>query len=146
MTFKISVTDDLDRCLKLRFAVFVDEQGVPVDEERDALDDEAVHVIAEGSDTQAALPLATARVLCKGNVAKIGRVCVRQDQRGKGLGAEVIRSCLGLARERSGIRQVILGGQIHALGFYEALGFEAFGPIYLDAGIEHQDMRLNLID
>ncbi len=146
MSFQINVTHDLERCLKLRFAVFVDEQGVPIDEERDALDDDAVHIIAEEPDVPCVLPMATARMVCKGDVAKIGRVCVRQDQRGQGLGAEVIRHCLMLAREWEGITQVVLGSQIHALGFYEALGFEAFGPIYLDAGIEHQDMRLRLKD
>ncbi len=39
-----------------------------------------------------------------------------------------------------GISQVKLGAQVHALGFYEALGFEAFGPVYDDAGIPHRDM------
>jgi predicted GNAT family N-acyltransferase len=36
------------------------------------------------------------------------------------------------------------GAQLHALGFYEKLGFSAYGPVYLDAGIEHRDMILAL--
>mgnify|MGYP002653135186 CR=1 FL=1 len=34
--------------------------------------------------------------------------------------------------------------QTHALGFYERLGFVAFGPVYDDAGIPHRDMQLAL--
>ncbi|MEO0503034.1 MAG: GNAT family N-acetyltransferase, partial [Pseudomonadota bacterium] len=34
-----------------------------------------------------------------------------------------------------------LGAQTHALSFYEKLGFEAFGPVYDDAGIPHRDME-----
>ena len=34
----------------------------------------------------------------------------------------------------------MLGAQTHAIGFYEKLGFTAFGPEYLDAGIPHRDM------
>jgi ElaA protein len=40
--------------------------------------------------------------------------------------------------------RALLGSQIHALKFYEQLGFKAFGPIYLDAGIEHRDMEITL--
>jgi predicted GNAT family N-acyltransferase len=38
----------------------------------------------------------------------------------------------------------MLGAQVHALGFYERLGFAAVGPVYRDAGIEHRDMVLEL--
>ena len=44
----------------------------------------------------------------------------------------------------SSVTTVKLGAQTHALGFYEKLGFEAQGPVYDDAGIEHRDMVLTL--
>ena len=40
--------------------------------------------------------------------------------------------------------QVALNSQVHALGFYGAQGFEAEGPVYEEAGIPHQVMRLKL--
>jgi ElaA protein len=43
-----------------------------------------------------------------------------------------------------GVSRAKLGAQVHALGFYERLGFVAVGPVYLDAGIEHRDMVLGL--
>jgi len=39
---------------------------------------------------------------------------------------------------------VKLGAQIHALGFYQALGFQGVGAEYMDAGIPHLDMILRL--
>jgi len=42
------------------------------------------------------------------------------------------------------VTKVKLGAQVHALGFYERLGFTAVGPVYQDAGIAHRDMVLAL--
>jgi len=33
---------------------------------------------------------------------------------------------------------------LHALGFYEKLGFVAQGPVFDDAGIDHREMVLSL--
>ncbi len=136
MSLVITVTDQLDACLALRFEVFVDEQGVPFEEERDALDEIATHLLA----TQDGTPVGTARIVYQDEIAKIGRVCVAKPARGTGLGAQLIEACVAEARRQPNITTAKLGAQIHALGFYEKLGFEAFGPVYLDAGIEHRDM------
>jgi len=39
-----------------------------------------------------------------------------------------------------GERGNTLSAQLHAIPFYERLGYTARGPVYLDAGIEHRDM------
>ena len=136
MSLSIDVTQDLETCLKLRFEVFVDEQGVPVEEERDALDDTATHLLALQDGT----PVGTARIVFQDDTAKIGRVCVVKTARGTGLGAKLIEACVSVARNQAGITRAKLGAQTHAIGFYEKLGFEVYGPIYLDAGIDHRDM------
>ena len=136
MSAQIFITDDLDSCLALRFQVFVDEQGVPEEEERDALDETATHLLAE----QDGEPVGTARIVFGDDTAKIGRVCVLQSQRGTGLGAQLIEYAVEIARQRPGITRAKLGAQLHAIGFYEKLGFAAFGPVYDDAGIDHRDM------
>ncbi len=140
MSISITVTQDLEACLALRHSVFVQEQGVPIEEERDALDATATHLMARDGDT----PVGTARILFQGDTAKVGRVCVLEHARGTGLGADIIRATVDIARETLGISRVKLGAQIHALGFYEKLGFQAFGPTYDDAGIDHRDMVLEL--
>ncbi|KJZ26320.1 GNAT family N-acetyltransferase [Tritonibacter mobilis] len=136
MSLSIDVTQDLEACLKLRFEVFVDEQGVPVEEERDALDDSATHLLALQDGT----PVGTARIVFQDDTAKIGRVCVVKTARGTGLGAKLIEACVSVAGNQAGITRAKLGAQTHAIGFYEKLGFEVYGPVYLDAGIDHRDM------
>ena len=43
-----------------------------------------------------------------------------------------------------GAREARLGSQTHALGFYEAFGFQAYGPEFVEADIPHQNMVLSL--
>ena len=140
MTAQIAVTEDREACFRLRFDVFVTEQGVPVEEEIDALDEVATHLLA----TRDGQPIGTARIVFAGDTAKIGRVCVTQAGRGTGLGKALIEKAVEIARQTPGMSRAKLGAQLHALGFYEKLGFTAVGPVYDDAGIDHRDMVLDL--
>ncbi|WP_417700196.1 GNAT family N-acetyltransferase [Pseudophaeobacter sp.] len=140
MTAVIEITQDFTACYALRHKVFVQEQGVPESEELDAHDASATHLLA----WQNHAPIGTARIVFDGDLAKIGRVCVLPDLRGTGLGADLIRAALAIARDTPGIATVKLGAQIQVLGFYEKLGFSATGPVYDDAGIDHRDMVMEL--
>jgi predicted GNAT family N-acyltransferase len=137
---QIAPTRDIATCQALRRKVFIEEQGVSEADEVDGLDDQAIHLLA----TVNGQPMGTARLLLQGEVGKIGRVCVLHELRGTGLGAALIRAALAELRARPGVSKAKLGAQTHALGFYEALGFAAFGPVYQDAGIAHRDMMLAL--
>ena len=140
MTVEISLTRDIEACLSVRRIVFIQEQGVSEAEEIDGLDAEALHILAAVDG----VPMGTARILIDGATAKIGRVCVLSEQRGTGLGAAVMCKALEVCKSQKAVKRALLGSQIHALKFYEQLGFEAFGPIYLDSGIEHRDMEFAL--
>lgn len=137
MSVIIAVTDDVVACQSVRYTVFVEEQGVSLEDELDGQDPFARHILA----TLNGQPVGAARILLKGDTGKIGRVCVLQSQRGTGLGAALIRACLEHLSETSGVTRAVLGAQTHALGFYEKLGFAASGPIYDDAGLPHRDME-----
>ena len=56
----------------------------------------------------------------------------------------VALQCVLKAARARGDREVLLSAQVHALGFYRAEGFEAEGPVYEEAGIPHQAMRMRL--
>ncbi|CAL9607205.1 Acetyltransferase [Streptomyces sp. enrichment culture] len=138
---------DREACFAVRKEVFVAEQGVPEDLEYDEFDAVALHVLAVRED---GTPLGTGRLLY-GEGAKertggdpslgsLGRLAVAKDARGLGLGALLVRAIEDAARAR-GLAVVDLHAQTHALGFYERLGYEAYGPEYLEAGIPHQGMR-----
>jgi len=139
VTLSVALTDDLGSCFVLRHEVFVREQAVPEELERDEHDPEALHFLAalEGR------PVGTARVLLRGDTGKIGRVCVLAPMRGRGIGAALIRAAVEEIRAR-GMSRAKLGSQVHAIPFYEGLGFVAEGPVHDDAGIPHRDMTLAL--
>ena len=137
----LTETDDLAACHALRRAVFIEEQGIAEAEEWDGRDGDAIHLLARDATGAA---VGTARILTDGATGKIGRVAVLQSARGTGAGAALIRAALDRLRATPGISRAKLGAQTHAIGFYEKLGFAAYGPEYDDAGIPHRDMAQDL--
>ncbi len=140
MTLEIGVTDDIAACRALRRRVFIEEQGVSEADEVDGLDEQAVHILASLDG----VPVGSARLLAKDDTGKVGRVCVLPAARGVGLGAALMQAAVAQFRTMPGITKVKLGAQLHALAFYERLGFTPYGEVFLDAGIEHRDMRFDL--
>ncbi|MEU3182812.1 GNAT family N-acetyltransferase [Streptomyces sp. NPDC006923] len=138
---------DIEACFAVRKEVFVVEQRVPEDIEYDGRDGDAVQVLAVRDD---GLPLGTGRLLYGPGAAdrtggdpavgSLGRLAVGAAARGRGVGAALVRAIEEAARGR-GLAVVDLHAQSHALGFYERLGYEAYGPEFLDAGIAHRSMR-----
>ncbi|GAB1335133.1 GNAT family N-acetyltransferase [Streptomyces sp. E-15] len=138
---------DREACFAVRKEVFVVEQGVAEDIEYDAYDAVAVHVLAVRAD---GVPLGTGRLLHGAaavaktggdpSVGSLGRLAVSRAARGLGVGAALVRAVEEAARAR-GLASVDLHAQTHALGFYERLGYVAYGPEFPDAGIPHRAMR-----
>ena len=137
---EISETRDIAACRALRRTVFIEEQGVSEADEVDDKDDDAIHLLARDGG----VPVGSARLLVLGEVGKVGRVCVLQQARGAGLGAALMRAAVERFRQVPGVKKVKLGAQVHALGFYERLGFTAVGDVFDDAGIPHREMVLEL--
>ncbi|WP_374483360.1 GNAT family N-acetyltransferase [Zoogloea sp.] len=116
----------------IRFQVFVDEQQVPADMELDEFDALSCHALAlAGEET-----VGTGRLLPDGH---IGRMAVRADWRGQGVGAALLQALIDEA-ERRGMRRLVLSAQTHALGFYTRFGFVPEGEVYDEAGLPHQMM------
>ncbi|MGW2421705.1 GNAT family N-acetyltransferase [Streptomyces sp. NPDC001709] len=138
---------DREACFAVRKAVFVLEQGVDEAIEYDAYDALAVHVLAVRED---GVPLGTGRLLhgeaaaaktgVDASVGSLGRLAVTREARGLGVGVALVRAIEDAARVR-GLAAVDLHAQTHALGFYERLGYVAYGPEFPDAGIPHRAMR-----
>jgi len=120
----------------IRFTVFVEEQGVPIDIELDGQDVLSVHAIVFDEEK----PVATGRLLPDGH---IGRMAVLKDWRRRGIGALMLQSLMERAKER-GYPEVALSAQVQAVPFYRAHGFEAEGEEYLEAGIKHLAMKRRL--
>ena len=124
----------------IRHAVFVAEQQVPEEEEWDGLDPSCTHFLAWLPTPPQSIPVGTARLLPDGH---IGRVAVLAHARGKGIGVALMNAAIDAARQQQH-KRVILSAQLHALPFYEQLGFCAYGDVFMDAGIPHREMVLTL--
>jgi predicted GNAT family N-acyltransferase len=121
----------------VREKVFVDEQSVPRELEWDEWDERSDHAIACDADGHA---IGTARLAPNG---RLGRMAVLRECRGRGVGAALLKALLGRARELS-LPRVTLHAQTHAAGFYRRFGFSECGGEFLEAGIPHFEMMLEL--
>ncbi len=144
----VATQAELDECLRVRRAVFIEEQGVPPDEEYDEHDGDparatsTVHVLGRLDGR----PVATGRLLLDappGENVHIGRVAVLRELRWRGHGVAVMEALQAEARRR-GLPGITLAAQTHAIPFYERLGYVARGDVFLDAGIDHRWMDLAL--
>ena len=131
----VDIVDWLDyreQLLAIRFEVFVHEQGVSEEEERDDQDHLCSHALARVNGE----PVGTGRLLPTG---KIGRMAVLALHRHHGIGALVLHKLMEQARSL-GFEDVYLDAQVGAIAFYEHHGFVASGPVFKDAGIDHRRM------
>jgi predicted GNAT family N-acyltransferase len=124
--------------MSVRTAVFVVEQEVPEELERDEWDAKSQHVLLFCDDQS----IGTGRLLPDGH---IGRVAVLKSYRGHSFGNLLMKKLLSMARA-SGFKEVELSAQVRVQGFYEKLGFSAKGEIYQEAGISHINMEKQLKD
>lgn len=138
---RIRVADyerDREAIREIRFAVFVEEQGVPAEIEIDAADPRCMHVLAFADESA----VGTARIDFE-RAGKVGRLAVTRPMRGRGIGTVLMRRLHELARER-GLGAVWCHAQIEAEPFYARLGYVASGPRFDEAGIEHVRMDKRL--
>ena len=125
--------------MAVRRQVFIDEQGVPEALEWDDADARAIHLLAE---TRQGQPVGTVRLLPDG---QIGRMAVLPPFRRRGIGRALLQAALDAAHQ-SGLTEVWLHAQTHALPFYRHAGFHPEGPEFTEAGIPHRRMRRSLRD
>ena len=130
--------DQQEALQAIRRMVFIKEQHVPKDLEWDGKDAECTQFLASIDDR----PVATARLTPEG---QIGRMAVLKEFRGNDIGSRLLAAVIDQARN-AGHRQVFLHAQVSVIGFYERYGFIAEGDRFMDAGIEHQTMRLSFND
>lgn len=121
----------------IRETVFICEQHVPEELEWDGEDESAIHLLAVDDDD---MPVGCARILSNGH---IGRMAVLQSSRGLGLGRRLLKRAIEVVHQQ-GHRVARLDAQTHAIPFYEQQGFHVEGEEFMDAGIPHRRMTLQL--
>lgn len=133
---------------KLRQDVFAIEQEA-TDPDLDGRDLEPTTTLLwiemPGSEADAAgldrEPAAHVRVLREGDGSmRIGRMAVRAQDRRAGFGGRVMRAALDLTAQIAPEQPVHIDGQAYLETWYQGMGFETVGPVFLEAGIEHVPM------
>ncbi|MCK7661799.1 GNAT family N-acetyltransferase [Corynebacterium antarcticum] len=147
---------EVHRIYKLRVDVFVNEQQCPYAEidDTDALPD-TLHIRA--NDRAGALAGyarihpdigAGFRAKCGGGVDigdervlwQFGRFCLAPGARGTGLGAEIMKDALKLAKEQNPGADVALTAQTALRDYYESYGFRVCGDEFDWDGMTHLPM------
>ena len=127
---------------KLRTEVFVNEQNVPKELELDEKDNSeyTIHIGYFKDDKL----IGVARLIdIDKDVIHIGRVAIDKNHRGEGIGYKLILGCEDIAKNvLNKDFNIELSAQVYAETFYKKLGYNRINNnIYIDAGIEHIDMR-----
>ncbi len=125
---------DVERAVAVRERVFVREQRVPLEEELDGRDGEALHLLALAPGGGEAI--GTLRLLFDGELVKVGRVAVDREWRGQGIAARMVEAALAEARAR-GASRARLASQLAVVPLYERAGFAVESGVFEDAGIPH---------
>ena len=131
---------ELYQIMKLRVDVFVVEQNCPYPE-LDNLDQSAIHFfIPSDNGVNGYL-----RIYFKSETqVAIGRVITHHDFRKKGISRMLMQQALQWINAQSNIKSIYLQAQQHLVNFYGSFGFEEQSDMYLEDGIPHVDMTLNL--
>lgn len=124
--------DDLLKVLSVRAIVFIEEQQCPYDIEVDGHDQAAIHILGE----LAGEPIAAGRIRFLHPFAKLERLAIRQNWRGRGYGDKLLRFMMATVRDR-GFETMKLHAQVQTTEFYCRHGFQPQGEVFVEAGIEH---------
>lgn len=139
LSLKIKIAETVaekEAALKMREAVFVDEQEVPIELELDEHDATAIHFICTYNDAV----VGASRLRIVDDYAKLERVCISKNYRGLHFGKQII-AMMESEISKLGIHQAKLNAQVYVADFYKKMGYEitAAEP-FMDAGIEHVAM------
>jgi len=129
---------ELYEILKLRSAVFVLEQKCAY-QDIDGLDIDAVHLTFKDNDELKAY----LRIVKKSeSCAQIGRVIAAE--RRKGYATKLIKAAVEYLQNLEDITSIYLEAQTYAISLYKKLGFEVISDEFLEDGIPHVKMMMEI--
>lgn len=128
--------NDLEECFKIRYDVFVEEQGLDPDVEIDEIDNSALHILVYSDDKA----VATARFFTVDDYWKIGRLCVLKEFRELKLGSYILTEIEKEIKKLNG-KLIYLSAQYQTKKFYEKNGYISIGEIYYEEGLKHIKMK-----
>ncbi|PKH68107.1 GNAT family N-acetyltransferase [Flavobacterium sp. ALD4] len=73
------------------------------------------------------------------------QMAVETNQQGKGIGKLLVKELLFFCNA-NGIKEVVSHARDNAVPFYLNLGFEIYGEPFVEVGIPHEHMRIQVVD
>lgn len=129
-----------EEAFALRHRVFVEEQAVPEELERDEHDASAFHAVALAGGRV----VGTGRLVVQpGGVGRVGRMAVDRALRRAGVGERILAALEERARA-DGLAEIELHAQCYVEAFYARAGYARDGAPFVEAGIDHVVMRKRL--
>jgi predicted GNAT family N-acyltransferase len=130
---------ELAHVFRIREQVFVREQNVASERERDEFDRSSQHVLVRYRNG----PVGCARIRFIDRSAKLERVAVLMTCRNKGVGARLVDFLIDYYI-KNGAMEIFLHAQCNVIKFYRKWGFEPRGEPFMGEGIRHEEMYLNV--
>lgn len=133
-------TQDLYEILKARAQIFIMEQEIRY-QDMDNVDYKSIHCYFQDHEKV----IAYLRAFYKDDdkkVIKVGRVLTLEH--GKGIGKELLQKSIIAIKEKTQCQKICMDAQKHAIGFYEKLGFQVTSDEFLEEGIVHVVMELEV--
>ena len=131
----VSTMDELLKAFTVRAVVFIGEQDCPYNLEIDEHEYSSIHILGEADNE----PVAAGRIRFPGNYAKLERIAIREQWRGKNYGHELVDFMIQQSRDR-GYKALKMNAQVQLVEFYGKHGFVKKGDIFDEAGIDHYQM------
>lgn len=137
---KVAKTDlEKEQAFHVRKIVFIEEQQVSQEIERDGFDQTSIHFVGLIDDE----PVAAGRVRFIDDCGKLERICVLRNYRGKSYGSKLM-DVMEAEILKEGYQKAKLNAQTHAKDFYLRLGYETISAEFYDAGMPHVTMMKKL--
>lgn len=131
-TFHQLSNEELYEILAFRAEVFVVEQNCPY-QDPDGQDEKAIHLQQLSGNRL----VGYARLFQGNKYHILGRVLIREKERSKGLGHQLMDAALRYITIECPSKPIKISAQLHLEKFYNSHDFKAVGESYLEDGIPH---------
>ena len=131
---------ELYEILKARAEIFIMEQNIHY-QDMDNVDYKSLHCFFMEENKVIAYLRAFYQE-DKNDIVRIGRVLTLRH--GNGIGRELMEKSIVAIKEKMKCKKISMDAQKHAVGFYEKFGFQVVSDDFLEEGVVHVVMELEL--
>lgn len=139
-TFEELNTKELYEILKARSAIFMMEQNIHY-QDLDNVDYNSLHCFFMEENKVIAYLRAFYQDDNK-EIVRVGRVLTLNH--GKGIGKDLMEQSIKAIKKKMKCKKISMNAQKHAVGFYEKFGFKTVSDDFLEEGVVHVVMELEL--